>query len=98
MDLMLVMAWLFNILALVAGIYFYRKWKTDQQYISQIILRSTFFSVLFLVLWISPVEKRLNLLYKNHPEFIEAYKYYTSNPDDPEALERLREERTAFRP
>jgi hypothetical protein len=98
MGIMLGIAWLINFLALAAGIYFYSELKADQKYISQIILRSAFFSILFIVLWMSPVEKKLNLLYKNHPEFIEAYKNYTSNPDDPEALERLREERSAFRP
>jgi hypothetical protein len=98
MNTILSIAWLINLLALLAGIYFQKKIEPDKNYVKQFIIRSFIFTLVLFAVWLIPVDKRLETLYKDHPSFIEAYKNYTANPDDPEALSRLREERSAFRP
>ncbi|MBW6478047.1 MAG: hypothetical protein K0B37_01355 [Bacteroidales bacterium] len=83
----------------VLGIVFfiiYRK-KEKDTFFKQFIKRSSLMVVLFLIILLTPVEKRLGLLYREHPGFIEAYTAYMDDPDDPERLNHLREERSAFR-
>ncbi len=54
--------------------------------------------VLFLgLLWIPPLEVRLGILFREHPDFQEAYMGYRENPDCEETMEKLREERSRFR-
>ncbi|MDR4987872.1 MAG: hypothetical protein RG741_03405 [Bacteroidales bacterium] len=54
--------------------------------------------ILFLgALFLTPREARLELLFRDYPEFIEAYIQYREHPEDDEALQRLREERSRFR-
>lgn len=59
--------------------------------------RAVLFAIIAGLLWLTPLETRLNFLFKDHKDFIEAYLYYTANPDDEKALERLRDERSRFR-
>jgi len=75
---------------------FYRK-KEKDPFFKQFLKRSSAMALLFLVILLTPVEKRLGLLYKDHPGFIEAYTAYMEDPDNPEKLNHLREERSAFR-
>lgn len=49
------------------------------------------------LLLIPPVELRLEVLYRDHPEFIEAYMEWRENPEDEETQERLRDIRSRFR-
>lgn len=84
-----------GVLGLV-GFFRYMKKGKDIFYL-QFLKRSTVMVLLFLTTLITPVEKRLDLLYKEHPGFIEAYTAYMEDPDDPERLNHLREERSAFR-
>ncbi len=44
-----------------------------------------------------PLEYRLQLLFKDYPEFQQAYLDYRNNPDCEETKNRLREERSQFR-
>ncbi len=54
--------------------------------------------ILFLMLLIiPPLEQRLNILFRDYPDFVEAYMNYRQNPDCAENMERLREERSRFR-
>lgn len=59
--------------------------------------RAVLYTTITALLWLIPLETRLNLFFRNHEDFIEAYLYYSDNPDDEEALERLRTERSRFR-
>ncbi len=49
------------------------------------------------ILLFTPIETRLSVLFRQYPDFQEAYLEYRENPDDEEAEERLREERSRFR-
>ncbi len=60
-------------------------------------LRAGVLMLFLLLLWAPPLEKRLKVLYRQNPGFIEAYLDYRANPHDQEALEKLREERSHFR-
>ena len=55
-----------------------------------------YIGLLALLLW-PPLETRLEVLYRHHPEFREAYLEWRENPDDEEAQERLRDIRSRFR-
>ena len=71
--------------------------KQSGRFLRQFYLRSLILGG-FIALTLSiSVEKRLNLLYSDHPGFIEAYCDHRNEPNDPEAFDRLREERSKFR-
>jgi len=54
--------------------------------------------IVFLMLLIAPpLELRLNILFREYPEFVEAYLDYRQNPACEESIERLREKRSRFR-
>lgn len=59
--------------------------------------RAALYAAIIALLWLTPVETRLNLFFRDHEDFIEAYLNYADNPDDEEALQRLRDERSRFR-
>ncbi len=63
----------------------------------RIYIRSAVLVLAMLALLIPPDEARLKVLFKHHPEFIEAYLDYQENPADEANLERLREKRSHFR-
>ncbi len=68
-----------------------------QKFYNQFYRRSLVIGVFLLFIWFFPVEKRLSALYKNYPEFIEAYTNYQENPDDKKAEQKLREARNLFK-
>ncbi len=71
--------------------------KKEVPHARKFYLRAALMLVGLLLLWLPPVEDRLNILYRGYPEFGEAYMEHMENPDCPEAEERLREERSRFR-
>lgn len=71
--------------------------KKKPGYFHRFYYRAAIFSFLIALLWLPPLEKRLDVLFRNYPEFIEAYIDYHENPDNEEAREKLREERSRFR-
>ncbi len=71
-----------------------RKWMT---FFHRFYYRAVLFATILALLWLTPLETRLNMFFKEHDDFIEAYLNYTDNPDDEEALQRLRDERSRFR-
>ena len=60
-------------------------------------IRSLIYAILLVLLTVTPLETRLNILFRDHPEFIEAYLECRENPDDEKKQERLKEERSRFR-
>ncbi len=84
-----------GVLGIVFFIFFMKKEKDP--FFIQFIKRSSVMVVLFMIILLTPVGKRLAILYKDHPGFIEAYTAYMEDPDNPEKLNHLREERSAFR-
>ncbi|MFW5792975.1 MAG: hypothetical protein ACOCWC_01730 [Bacteroidota bacterium] len=64
-----------------------------QSFYNQIYRRSLIFGVFLFAFWLTPIDTRLEVFYKDHPGFIEAYKEYRENPDDPETQEKLKDER-----
>ncbi|MFP4065452.1 MAG: hypothetical protein ACLFS0_08120, partial [Bacteroidales bacterium] len=71
--------------------------KKFDPFCPRMYLRAAGLFIILLILWVPPVEDRLNILFRDHPEFIEAYLDYRDNPDDPENIQRLREQRSRFR-
>ncbi len=71
--------------------------KKDLLFLQRYYYRAALYIVLLGLLLIPPVEKRVEILYKDHPEFIEAYLEWLENPDDEEVQERLRDIRSRFR-
>ncbi len=68
-----------------------------RKFARQFLWRSLVLCGVFFIVVKTPVDQRLNVLFKEHPRFIEAYKNYMESPDDPEVQNKLREERSAFR-
>ncbi len=97
MHFLTLLALLLNSLLLAWGGYLTWKESREGVFLKPLFYRSLIFTVLFLGVWVTPLETRLNLLYKEHPSFIEAYKAHMEEPDDQEKLQQLREERSAFR-
>ncbi len=83
----------------VLGIVFFFLYVKNEKdaFYKQFLKRSSVMVLLFLIILLTPVEKRLGMLYKDHPGFIEAYTAYMNDPDNPERIHHLREERSAFR-
>ena len=71
--------------------------KNEYPYLIQYYKRSLIMGSFVLFILIVPVETRLEILYRDHPGFIEAYKEYRNDPNSPERLENLRNERSKFR-
>ncbi len=74
-------------------------WLNRQEwgFIKQFFLRSVILGSVVLIMFSVPLEKRLQILFRKHPTFIEAYLEYREDPGSETALERLREERSRFR-
>lgn len=71
--------------------------KQKPNYFQRFYYRAAIFIFVLALLWLPPLEKRLNILFRHYPEFIEAYLDCRENPDDEEARDKLREERSRFR-
>ena len=97
MNFLTVFSLLLNLFLILAGLFYTRYKKEYAAFFQQFTKRSIFYVLLFGFVWIVPIEKKLHVLYKEHPRFIEAYIAHMEDPDDPEKLNHLREERSAFR-
>ena len=71
--------------------------KNEFVFVKQFYKRSTILGVFILMIIVIPLETRLEILYRKHPGFIEAYIEYHQHPDAPEAIDKLRSERSKFR-
>ncbi len=97
MNLVLGSAFFLLFLSLVFSFVYHKHYNVDKNYLYQFIIRSAAYGIICLFLFLAPVDKRLEALFHNHPEFIEAYKNYRENPDDPKAEDELRRQRNTFR-
>jgi len=84
-------------LSLTFSVIYDKYYKVDKQYLFQFYIRSAIYGIICLFLLLTPVERRAEILFRDHPEFVEAYKNYRENPEDPEAEEELRKQRNRFR-
>ncbi len=71
--------------------------KTRVALFHRFYYRAVLYAAITALLWLTPLETRLNLFFRDHEDFIEAYLHFADNPDDEDALERLRSERSRFR-
>jgi hypothetical protein len=79
-------------------IFIYRVFKKKKfSFLESFSFRSLLYSLLLVLLTVPPLETRLNILFKDYPEFIEAYIDARENPADEELQEKVREERSRFR-
>jgi len=97
MQSMSLLSLILNLGLILISIFMLLTDKEINLFSRQYLWRSVFLFVLFFFVVRTPVEKRLNILYKEHPRFIEAYHNYLQNPDDLEVQNRLKEERSTFR-
>lgn len=97
MNFMLGLAFILVFFA-TAVIIFYRWFSHDHtSYLKQYFRRSAVLGLFCLFMWLTPVNTRLHILFRHHPDFIEAYKNHRANPDDPLAEEQLKNVRSHFR-
>ncbi len=82
---------------MLALLFFYFIKRREVPHGRKFYIRTGLLLVGLLMLWLPPVEDRLNLLYREYPEFVEAYMEHMESPECPDAEERLREERSRFR-
>ncbi len=97
MNTMVVLAFLLNLGAVLFSLLILQTKKESFTYMRQYIIRSGILCIFFFAVWLTPVNQRLHILFKDQPGFTEAYESYLNNPDDPENLQRLKEERSKFR-
>ncbi len=71
--------------------------KNEWTFVKQFIKRSAILGAFVFFILVVPVEKRLEVLYRKHPGFVEAYIEYRNSPNAPETIEKLRDERSKFR-
>lgn len=97
MQLMLAFSFSLLVISTCLLIVYHRLNRSEWPYVKQFYTRSFLLGLFVLLILIVPVETRLDILYKDHPGFIEAYKDYHNDPNSTEALEKLRDERSKFR-
>lgn len=86
------------LVAFSAYITFYLlKTKRNKQLCRRYYLRIAILGVLLITLRMVSVEGRLSFFYRDYPGFVDAYLEYMGDPDNEQALERLRDERSRFR-
>ncbi len=71
--------------------------KNEWTFVKQFYKRTAILGAFVFLILVVPVETRLVVLYRKHPGFIEAYIEYLNNPNTPETIEKLRDERSQFR-
>ncbi len=71
--------------------------KKKINFLESFSIRTLVYGILLILLTVPPLETRLHILFKDYPEFVEAYLDCRENPDDEKKQERLKEERSRFR-
>lgn len=66
-------------------------------YLKQYYQRSAVIGLFAVILLATPLETRLKVLYRDHPDFVEAYMAYHNDPSQEQVVETLREVRSRFR-
>jgi len=100
MDIMLFISACLTFVSIVFFLFYYfrkKRYNDTPRNFYQYLIRSGVFFLLCLFLLLTPIENRLEVLFHNYPEFIEAYQNYKDNPEDKEAEEELRKQRNRFR-
>jgi len=97
MNFMLATGFFFVVFATSFTLVYHRLNRQDAPYLRQFYRRSAILGLFCLFMWITPVDTRLQLLFRKHPDFIEAYKNYRANPNDSHAEESLKTARSLFR-
>ncbi|MEE4176292.1 MAG: hypothetical protein V2I46_02160 [Bacteroides sp.] len=97
MNFMLAFAFFLSLLATGFTLVYHKLNPEDGPYLRQFYQRSAILGLLCLAMWITPVNTRLKVLFRQHPDYIEAYQNYRANPDDEQAEEALRKARSFFR-
>jgi hypothetical protein len=68
-----------------------------QSFYNQFYRRSLIIGIILFAIWFTPWEKRLEYLYKNYPEFVEAYQKHRKTPNEPGVKEAIKEARSLFK-
>jgi hypothetical protein len=97
MNFMLGFSFLLVFFASSFTLFYHRLNLEEGEYLRQFYRRSALLGLFCLAMWITPVDARLEILFRKHPDFIEAYKNYRANPDDPQAEEQFKNVRSRFR-
>lgn len=97
MHVMMGLSTLLVVVATILMLVWQWLYKDEGGYIRQFYLRSALFAALGTAFLATPLQTRLEILYGNHPDFVEAYMNYFNHPDEDQAIENLREVRSRFR-
>lgn len=97
MNYILIVSVLFLFSATAITIFYHWLNEADRPLLSQYYKRSAILGIFCFMLWVTPVDLRLEVLFRKHPDFIEAYRYYRENPQSEEAKNRMSEARSYFR-
>jgi hypothetical protein len=97
MQLMLSFSFLLILISTCLVVLYHYFNKDEYVFVKQFYKRSVILGLFIFLIIVIPLETRLEILYHKHPGFIEAYIEYHQNPDTPEAIDKLRSERSKFR-
>jgi hypothetical protein len=92
MGILLLTFGLFSVLVLMA-VNAIRFKKTSEDFFKGLLIRCTVAFFVGSVVFMIPNDALLEHHFGDNPEYIEAFKNWGANPRDPEAMERLEEER-----
>lgn len=97
MNFMLGFSFLLVFFASSFTLVYHRLNREEGGYLRQFYRRSALLGLFCLAMWVTPVDTRLEVLFRKHPDFIEAYKNFRANPGDEQAEEHLKTVRSHFR-
>jgi len=89
----------FFLVFIASGFTLFYHWlnKDEGCFLRPFYRRSAILGLFCLFMWITPIDTRLHMLFRQHPDFIEAYKNHLANPNDEQAEERLKTAKGQFR-
>ncbi|MFT6996936.1 MAG: glucan phosphoethanolaminetransferase (alkaline phosphatase superfamily) [Cryomorphaceae bacterium] len=70
--------------------------KTKEAVFKALMIRSSIGFFVGFVTFLIPNSSFIEHYYGDHPEYMEAYKYWEANPNDPRAIEELQKEQMKF--
>ncbi|QCK16555.1 hypothetical protein [Mangrovivirga cuniculi] len=80
------------ILAIILIVALIKYFMTKSEFYSRVLKRALIWGALGLTTLLIQPEKWLEIKYSDHPDYVSAVKNLREHPDDPEALEKLKEE------
>jgi glucan phosphoethanolaminetransferase (alkaline phosphatase superfamily) len=71
--------------------------RHETTFLKQFYLRSALIAMFIFAVLLTPLQTRLKVFYRDHPDFVTAYMDYYQSPQEENAREALKEARSKFR-